>query len=102
MLSLRLFDLLTLITLFYSLTKILRGGSIPSLIFLDVRGNPISSKTHDLLDKIQHVCKILKIYHDSDTLKDREHLSKLDEEVGTERAVNLYRSKWAECFYTQR
>lgn len=80
---------------FCSLTKLLRGGSIPSLIFLDVRGNPISSKTHDLLDEIQHVCKILKIYHDSDTSKDGEHLSKLDEEVGTERAVNLYRSKWS-------
>lgn len=80
---------------FCSLTKLLRGGSIPSLIFLDVRGNQISSKTHDLLDEIQHVRKILKIYHDSDTSKDGEHLSKLDEEVGTERAVNLYRSKWS-------
>lgn len=80
---------------FCSLTKLLRGGSIPSLIFLDVRGNPISSKTHDLLDGIQHVRKILKIYHDSDISKDGEHLSKLDEEVGTERAVNHYRSKWS-------
>lgn len=80
---------------FCSLTQLLRGGSIPSLIFLDVRGNPISSKTHDLLDGIQHVRKILKIYHDSDTSKDGEHLSKLDQEVGTERAVNLYRSKWS-------
>lgn len=80
---------------FCSLTQLLRGGSIPSLIFLDVRGNPISSKTHELLDGIQHVRKILKIYHDSDTSKDGEHLSKLDEEVGTERTVNLYRSKWS-------
>lgn len=80
---------------FCSLTQLLRGGSIPSLIFLDVRGNPISSKTHELLDGIQHVRKILKIYHDSDTSKDGERLSKLDEEVGTERTVNLYRSKWS-------
>lgn len=80
---------------FSSLTKLLGGGSIPSLIFLDVRGNPISNKTHDLLDGIQHVRKILKIYHDSDTSKDGEHLSKLDEEVGTEREVNLNRSKWS-------
>jgi len=37
----------------------------------------------------------MKIYHDSDTSKDGEHLPKLDEEVGTEREVNLNRSKWS-------
>ena len=33
--------------------------------------------------------------HPINESKDGEHLSKLDEEVGTERAVNLYRSKWS-------
>ncbi|XP_057822154.1 uncharacterized protein LOC131034615 isoform X2 [Cryptomeria japonica] len=74
------------------LSKLLRGGGIQSLIYLDVRGNLITSRTYELLDEIQHVRKILKIYYDSDISS--EGLSGLDEDVGTERAIN-FRSRWS-------
>ncbi|KAH9311410.1 hypothetical protein KI387_026445, partial [Taxus chinensis] len=43
------------------LSTLLRGGAIQSLIYLDVRGNLITSRAHELFDEIRHVRKILKV-----------------------------------------
>ncbi|KAL3678880.1 hypothetical protein R1sor_021836 [Riccia sorocarpa] len=52
---------------------VLSGGSAPNLIYVDIRGNPITSKSQEILDHLHNLRKHLKVDYDLNSSGDGEN-----------------------------